>query len=237
MSRPAKTACALLCICLAGCASRQSGSAALTNEQSSAKNQMESQMKAAAQTAQTYHAMGNAILLQKLMEQSKAQQEPFNSLAYRELKTRSDVDPKSLAALVRENNNATGLLPLLLLRRLDKEAYLQEPAENRARILTDALQKSKYFNTWGLPDFHLEDGSRALIEAGKSAVPALKQMLSDTRPASVFGSQEYMIYKRYNYRLCDYALYFLEKIGGNAEFRLPVPVQERDVEIKNTTAK
>ena len=227
----------LLCICMAGCASRDNRSATLTEEQNRAKTQLESQMKAVAETTRTYHAMDNATLLQKLMEQSKAQQEPFNSLAYRELKTRTNVDSKSLVALVKENDNAAGLLPLLLLRKLDNKSYLQVPAENRAKILTDALQASKYFNTWGLPNFYLEDASRALIETGKSAVPALKRMLSDTRPAPVFGSQEYMVYKRYNYRLCDYALVLLEKIEGNAEFQLPMSVTDRDSEIKKMSAK
>ena len=230
-------ACILLCLCIAGCYSREKGNKPLTQEQNRAKTQLESQMKAVAETKRTYQAMDNATLLKKLMDQSKAQQEPFNSLAYRELKTRTDVDSKSLVALVKENENATGLLPLLLLRKLDNKSYLEVSAENRAKILTDALQGSKYFNTWGLPPFYIEDASHALIEAGQSAVPAIKRMLSDTRPAPVFGSQEYMVYKRYNYRLCDYALFFLERIRGNAEFQLPKSTEERDAEIKKMTAE
>jgi hypothetical protein len=57
-------------------------------------------------------------------------------------------------------------------------------------------------------------------------------MLSDTRPAPVFGSQEYMVYKQYNYRLCDYALYFLEQIDGKTGVKLPVSPAERDALIK-----
>lgn len=227
----------LYCVCIAGCASTDNRSAPQKAEQNRAKTQLESQMKAVTETTGTYHAMDNATLLQKLMEQSKAQQEPFNSLAYRELKTRTDVDSKSLLALVKENDNAAGLSPLLLLRKLDNKSYLQVPAENRAKILTEALRASKYFNTWGLPNFNLQDASRALIEAGKSAVPDLKRLLSDTRPAPVFGSQEYMVYKRYNYRLCDYALFFLERIDGNAEFQMPMSVTDRDSEIKKMSAK
>jgi hypothetical protein len=230
-------ACILFCVCIAGCGKRENGSPSLTDEQNRAKTQLESQMKSVAETNRTYHAMDNNLLLQKLMEQSKAQQEPFNSLAYRELKTRTDVNSQSLLALVKENDNSTGLLPLLLLRKLDNKSYLEVAAENRAKILTDALQGAKYLNTWGLPTFRLEDASRALIEAGTSAVPPLKRMLSDTRPAPVFGSQEYMMYKRYNYRLCDYALFFLERIEGNAEFQLPTSIQERDAEIKKMSAQ
>lgn len=226
----------LLCICLAGCTDK-STSGSVTDEQNTGKNRLESQMKAAAQTAQTYHAMDNATLLTKLVEQSKAQKQSFNSLAYRELKGRTNVDSHSLVSLVNENNNGDGLLPLLLLRKLDNKSYLDLPVETRAKILTDALQRSKYFNTWGLPNFHLEDASRAMIESGRSAVPALKQMLSDIRPAPVFGSQEYMVYQQYKYRLCDYALFFLERIEGNTEFRMPVSASERDSLIRQVAEK
>lgn len=221
-----------LCICLAGCAGVDKSAPPLTDTQNQAKTSLESQMKAAAQTAQTYHAMDNPALLNKLVEQSTAQKEPFNSLAYRELKTRTNVDSNSLVALVKQNTNATGLLPLILLRKLDNKSYAAVPVEARAKILTDALQSSKNFNTWGLPHLYLEDASNAMMEAGESTVPALTRMLSETRPAPLFGSQEYMEYQRYKYRLCDYALFFLEKIQGNANFQMPVSVEERDALIK-----
>jgi hypothetical protein len=226
----------LLLAAVAGCSSKDKSNV-LTDEQNKAKSKLESQIKEAAQTKQTYHAMDNPALLAKLMEQSKAQTEPFNSPAYRELKGRTDVDSKSLVALVKDNGNAGGLLPLLLLRKLDNQSYLQLPAELRAKILTDALQNSKYFNVWGLPNFYIEDASHAMMEAGKTAAPALKRMLSDCRPAPVFGSQEYMQYKRYNYRLCDYALFFLKNIGDNASFRMPVSPADRDSAIKELAAK
>jgi hypothetical protein len=221
----------LLPVMVAGCARRQNN-APLTDDQNKAKTTMDAQMQAAAQTASDYHAMDDATLLNHLLEQSKAQTEYFNSPAYRELKTRSDVDPKALVAQVQANNNAGGLLPLLLLRRLNNQAYLGVPAEVRAHILTDALENAKYFNNWGLPDFYLEDAAHATIESGKSAVPALKRLLTDTRPAPVFGSQEAMLSNQYKYRVCDYALYFLEVIGGQTNFRLPASSDERDALIK-----
>src|ERR1700674_3392405 len=152
----------LLCICFAGCASNDASkdnTPPLTADQSAAKSRLEAQMKEAAQTAQTYRAMDNATLLNHLMEQSKALREPFNSLAYRELKMRTDVDPNALTALVKENQNAGGLLPLLLLRKLDNKAYMAVSAETRAKVLTDALQASRTFNTWGLPGVYLQDAS------------------------------------------------------------------------------
>jgi hypothetical protein len=226
-----------LCVAISGCTGRDRGNVPLTDEQNKAKTQLESQMRQAAQTKQTYHAMNNDALLEKLMEQSRAQREPFNSPAYRELKDRRDVDSKALEALVKENKNSSGLLPLLLLRKLDDKSYLGVPSELRAKILTNALERSKYFNVWGLPNFYLEDTSRAMVETGRSAAPELKRMLSDTRPAPVFGSQEAMVYQQYKYRVCDYALFFLEQIAGKQDFRLPVSPAERDAVIKETFAK
>jgi len=221
----------LLCICIAGCA-RKDKSATLTADQSAAKSRLETQMKEAARTAQTYHTMDNATLLNHLVDQSKALREPFNSLAYRELKTRTNVDPNALTALVKENQNSGGLLPLLLLRKLDNKAYMDVSAETRASVLTDALQSSKTFNTWGLPNVYLENASNAMIEAGPSAAPALKRMLGETRAALLFGSKEYMLARQYKYRLCDYALFFLKRIEGDAGFTLPTTSAERDALIK-----
>ncbi len=222
----------LICACFAGCSRNENSSSPLTADQNVAKTRIEEQMKKATQTAQTYHAMDNPTLLNHLLEQSKALKEPFNSLAYRELKTRSDVDPKALTAMVNQNQNVAGLLPLLLLRKLDNKSYLALSAETRAKILTDALQASKTFNTWGLPGFYLEDASNAMIEAGRSTIPALRSMLRDTRPAPVFGSKEYMLAQRLKYRLCDYALFFLKRAEGDGQFTLPSSPEERDTLIK-----
>jgi hypothetical protein len=219
-------------VVLGPCDSSRAQEAAPSEAQQRAKALLEEQQKAAAQTAQTYREMDNATLLKKLVEQSTAKREPFNSLAFRELTRRRDVDVASLASLVREMDNANAILPLLLLRRLDEKAYLALPAALRVTVLTDALQRSVMFNTWGLPGIYQEDASRAMLEAGGAAVPALRRMLSDARPAPVFGSQEYMLYKRYQFRLSDYALFFLEKIRGNPNFVMPVSVTQRDALIR-----
>jgi hypothetical protein len=217
----------LLGLCLAGC-SRADKDADKSQSQESAKTQLESLQKIAAQTAQTYKAMDNDALLKKLVEQSTAKREPFNSLAYRELRGRKDVNADALVSLVRKMNNGNALLPLLLIRRLNERTYLDMAPELRATVLTDALQTSRTFNTWGLPHAYLEDASKAMLESGESAYPALRRMLSDTRPAPVFGSKEFMEYQRYKYRLCDYALFFLEKMQGNAGFVMPMSVADRD---------
>jgi hypothetical protein len=190
--------------------------------------QLAAHQNAAAQTAQAYRAMDNATLLTKLMAESMAKREAFNSPAYRELQGRRDVDAAALVSSVRQMDNGNALLPLLLLRKLDGPAYFALPAGERAAVLTDALRGAVMFNAWGLPGIYLEDASQALLEAGSSAVPALTRLLSDTRPAPVFGSQQYMVYKRYQFRLCDYALFFLERLRGQEDFIMPAAVDERD---------
>jgi hypothetical protein len=226
----------LLCVAVVGCrngsSSGANGGGTLTSDQSRAKAQLEEQMRDAAQTAQTYRAMDTIALLTKLVEQSKAQIEPFNSPAYRELETRKDVNAGSLVALVKENPTMSGLLPLLLLQKVGRQSYVQVPVELRASILTDALQHWKYFNVWGIPNYYLEPASLALIGTGRAATPALKKMLSSTRAAPVWGSKEYMIYETLKYRLGDYALFFLEQIAGNTSFRLPDSITDRDALIK-----
>ena len=223
----------LFSIVLAGCAPKPATvDPAVLQARDQAKAQLEATQKIAAETAQTYHAMDNPTLLKNLAEQSANKKEPFNSLAYRELRGRTDVSADTLASMVRTTKNGDALLPLLLLRRLNEKAYLALPAELRAGVLTDALQNSKTFNTWGLPHLYMEEASKAMVESGKSAYPALKRMLDDTRPAPVFGSQEYMEYQRYQYRLCDYALWYLKEIQGPADFRVPLTPAERDNLIK-----
>lgn len=219
------------CICLAGCDTK-SKNPATRESQDKAKTKLEDLQKIASQTAKTYREMDNATLVTKLAEQSVLKREPFNSLAYRELKDRKDVNSDSLVALIRERKNSDALLPLLLLRRLDERTYAQLPVDLRANVLTDALQQSKNFNTWGLPHLYLEEASKAMLECNQSAFPALKRMLSETRPAPVFGSKERMEYLRYKYRLCDYALFFLKKLQGDTKFVMPLSVEERDSLIK-----
>jgi len=222
----------LLCLGLGACSGGGARPRPLTDAQRTAMDKLQSIQQQAAQTAQTYKNMDVASLVSKLAEQSAAKLEPFNSPAYRELQGRTDVPAESLVSLINQTKNGNAILPLLLLRKLHNEQYLALPAEERAAVLTDALQNSKVFNTWGLPHRYLEDAADALIETGKSTAPALRRMLSDTRPAPVFGGQEYMEYKKYNYRLCDYALFFLEKIQGKADFKMPVSVTDRDQIIK-----
>jgi len=220
-----------LCTPLMGCKSRGVRPDQRQVQQTAIAN-LASMQKSASETTRAYKAMDNAALLSKLLEQSAAGKEPFNSLAYRELETRTNVDPQALLASIGGRRNAEALLPLLLLRRLNVEAYRSMSVETRAAILTESLARSKTFNTWGLPHAFLEDASRAMLECGPSAATALRRMLTETRPAPLFGGQESMEAKRYQYRLCDYALFFLQRIEIDPNFVMPLSVADRDALIK-----
>jgi hypothetical protein len=213
--------------CLAGC--RQKVQEPSSPEVLQAEHlEIDSVQKIVAQTRQSYKLMNDDTLLKKLADQGKRKKEPFNSLAYRELARRKTVKPENLISLIHQMSNGDALLPLLLLRTLNDKAYTAVPIEIKVNILTDALQQSKTFNVWGLPGLYPEDASKALIACGTTAVPALTRMLSETRPAPLYGSKESMVYQRYKLRLCDYALYFIEEIKGNKNFVMPLTIPERE---------
>jgi len=215
----------------AGCHPKGQNVSALQAQQT-INVQQDSIQKIVTQTEESYKAMDNPTLLKKLAEQSSRLREPFNSIAYRELKGRKDVNTDTLASMVRETKNGNAILPLLLLRSLNERTYKALPVELRSGVLTDALQRSKTFNMWGLPHLYLEEASKALLECDKSALPALERMLSDTLRAPVYGSQVAMESIRYHYRLCDYALFFIEHLQGDTTFVMPLSPADRDALIK-----
>jgi hypothetical protein len=221
--------CSLLFIWLAACNQQNDNNdnGGQAQAQSTAARQIDSIQKIIAQTAARFHSYKNDTLIRILQAESAKQKEPFNSLAYRELVTRKDVNTDTLAVIVRRSTDRNALLPLLLLRSLNKRTYEGLSPELRAKVLTDALRTSRMYNTWGLIPFSLQDASVAMIECGNTAVPALRQMLGDTSAAPVFGSKEHMLYLRYKYRRCDYALFFIRRIDDN-KFIFPTELDKRD---------
>ena len=117
---------------------------------------------------------------------------------------------------------------MLLLRQQSPKAYQVLPIGLRIKVLTSALERSKSFNLWGLPNGSLEDASKALIECGPAAIPALERLLSETRPAPLYGSKQAMVYRMYQLRVCDYALFFIKKLRGSQNFVMPKTQKERD---------
>jgi len=179
-----------------------------------------------AATAERLKAMSVPDLAKALEQQSVQRIEPFNSPAFRELTSRGPTAATALAPLITKPS-PDSFLGLLALRQLDISRYRALNPTFRVTVLIDTLRGEKYFNSFGLPGTISEPAARAIVEEGQAAVPPLSALLGDKRPAPVFGSEMYMEYKRHQYRVCDYALAYIEAIRGE-KVVLPTDPGERD---------
>ncbi|CAL1517160.1 hypothetical protein [Chitinophaga sp. MM2321] len=175
-------------------------------------------------------AMSPAQLITAMEAESEKGREPYNSLVFAEVTSRNKSMTESLKASLDKPGKAA-LLNLLALRKIDKASYDSVNAAIKSSILTISLKGSHYFNTWGLPHSYWEDGGKAIIEQGRLIRPALIPLLSDTSQAPMWGSEEYYEYNRYKYRVCDYAMAFINEID---QHKVPVPmdVNARDSSIR-----
>jgi hypothetical protein len=176
------------------------------------------------QTVERLHQLGPADLAQELARDSLIGREPFNSFAFVEA-SRSRERAAGLNSLLVASDRSS-LLTLLALRRAAPELYRAKAQSFKVSVLVDALQNARYFNTFGLPHLHWEEAAQALIEEGEVALNALKPLLVDERPAPVWGSEDYSEYRRYDFRVQDYA-YSLIKSIRREPVVLPTNRQER----------
>jgi hypothetical protein len=182
-----------------------------------------------------YKAMPVSELVRRLEVDSEKDVEPFNSLAYREVTARGRGIAKDLAAAARTQDRRS-LLSLVALRKVDADLYGTVDLKIKTAILFDALRTSKYFNTWGLPHLYWEDAAKAVIQLGDAAVEPLKTLLQDERAAPVWGSEEVMEYKKYKYRVKDYAWALLVEVKGE-KLEMPADPGLRDQMIANTVRR
>jgi hypothetical protein len=122
---------------------------------------------------------------------------------------------------------------LFLLREHAAERYERLPADLRARVLTAALGHLKYLNDWGYLDpAESYDGkaAKALLALGAAALPHLRPLLTDRRPAPLFGSEEATMSHRYQYRRADFAARYVALIlGEEAPFAEQVSQRDRAI--------
>ena len=173
-----------------------------------------------------YTQMQLPELVMRLEADSAKGVEPFNSVAFREARRRGRGAGTELAAYVNKPDRSS-FLTLMAVHKTSKEDYDRLDLKLRASILTDALRTSKQFNTWGLPHRYWEDAAKVLIETGEAAEPALRSLLTDTREAPVWGSEEAMEYQKYKYRVKDYAWALLLEIRKQ-KTEIPVDPEARD---------
>ena len=171
--------------------------------------------------------MNNEQLAQQLEKESDRGLEPFNSLAFAESVRRGQEFAETLAQSIKDNTK-TSFLSLLALNKIDVNSYNRVDPRLRTAILLDALKNSKLYNAFGLPHVRIEFAGESIIKEGKNIRKGLMELLSDTKPAPVWGSEDYTEYLNYQYRVCDYALFFLKKIDGDEKFVMPQSPEERD---------
>lgn len=171
-------------------------------------------------------AMDVGQLARELATESEKGVEPFNSLPFTEVVSRGEGVGSMLKPLLTQANR-NSLLGLLALRKVSPTQYQSLDPAFKVAVLTDALSNSKYFNTWGLPHLYWEDAAKAIVAEGKAAEQPLIALLKNTREAPMWGSDEVLEYRRYKYRICDYAWAMLNEIRGK-KVEIPTDPAERD---------
>ena len=166
-----------------------------------------------------------AAELAKESQAGTAGTEPFNSMTFTEMVSRGRDGATALAPLITQADRSS-LLSLLALRKMSKEDYQKLKPELRVGILTNSLKTQTYFNTFGMPQ-HWEDAARAIIEEGRAAEKPLLEMLTDHRDAPSWGSEQSMEYRRFKYRVSDYAWALLNEIRGQ-KVQIPEDPAARD---------
>jgi len=149
-------------------------------------------------------AMDNTKLAEALSKESERGLEPFNSMAYAEAISRGEAAAQDLAKSIVKTDRSS-LLTLLAVRKVNPTVYNGIDQAKRVATLVESLRTSKSFNTWGFPHVKWEYAAESLIAEGDVAGRALLPLLDDKREAPTWGSEDYMEYEHYKYRVCDYA--------------------------------
>jgi hypothetical protein len=170
-------------------------------------------------------AMDVPALAAELVKDANRGREPFNSSAFAEMVSRRE-SAGQLAGLIRTGDRSS-LLELLAVRQMDAGIYGQLPQEQRIAILVDALRTAETFNSWGLPHLYWEEPARAIIDEGQAAELALGPLLSDKRPAPMWGEDEVVESRAYQYRVMDYALALILAIRKSDQV-IPIDPADRD---------
>jgi hypothetical protein len=192
--------------------------------------EIEGQLQEMAKKRETYQKelaqMNPAQLYEILQKESLAGREPYNSMAYTELVSRGEKASPELQSLLKQPDRSS-LLGLLALRDMDQGLYRKLEPSFRIVVLVEALEKSEYFNSWGLPHLYWESAAKALIAEGRAAEDSLKKLLDDERPAPMWGQEEVIEYRTYSYRVRDYAWALILAIRQEKQ-EIPTEPAKRD---------
>lgn len=129
-----------------------------------------------------------------------------------------------------KNGDETAFLSLEALRAADPDAFQAIPTRDRAGIYVRALKSNLFYNTWGLPGYHITETAQALIALGEEAVLLLKPLLDDWRLAPLSGSEDATASSIYANRVRDYAWILIAEIKRQPYQYFQTPA-ERDKQI------
>jgi hypothetical protein len=127
---------------------------------------------------------------------------------------------------------------MALLRDRPKEAE-EISADARARVLTGALASVDYLNDFGWlspEEAYDAPAAQALLATGQAALPHLRPLLEDNRPAPSRGSEAATMAGQLGYRRSDYA-YRYAAILAREEPVFAADAAQRDVEIAALRAR
>jgi hypothetical protein len=192
--------------------SSQGAPQATTDEESTELRKLQEKLQ---EKRNAYEQQLRWMPIQKLAQRMETDSinglEPFNSAAYREAISRGKTAGSELRSLIIRGNRSS-LIGLLALRKVSPEEYSLLEPKFRVNVLKDALENSKYFNTWGIPNLYWEDAAKAIIDEKQGAVEALRSLLNDTRDARLFGSEGAALFQQNHYKVKDYAWALLQEI-------------------------
>lgn len=126
-----------------------------------------------------------------------------------------------------KSGDETAFLSLEALRGADPDAFHSLPLRDRAGIYVQKLKSNLFYNTWGVPGYHLTETAQALIALGNEATILLKPLLNDRRPAPLSGSEDATASTVYANRIRDYAWVLISEIKGQPYQYFQTPT-ERD---------
>lgn len=155
-------------------------------------------------------------MLEQLVEDSKRGVSAMRSETLRNLAL-NEAEAGRLADYVESHPDHSAYHSLIALRRSDPARYQQLPNAKKAEVLCGALANLANLNDWGYlapKDSHDGEVAQALLEIGAAAEPCLRKLLSDRRPAPLFGSEPATMSSMYKYRRCDFAFRYLSRILG-----------------------
>ena len=108
--------------------------------------------------------------------------------------------------------------------------YKPANAASLAKAYADALRDEVMANPWGMPGELDEPLGMHVVALGEAAVPAFRELFSNSKPIEYGGSKEATVGNEYAMRVKDFAAFFVARIK-NRPFTMDTDPKKRDAAI------